>query len=146
MRRNAFDERRDLAIADEVGADRAMMCMARGCPNVWATDFGQRLCSAHRAADPSDWPRVTHEQQEAQTERAYRAQFPAEPKPVRHLSREEKLAVLQRMRTMLRAGQQPRAWIARLLARQANGEKLSPAQRDALAQASRNAVCAGADE
>ena len=76
MKRTAFDENRDQRVAEEAGADQRLMCCAHGCPNRWSVDIGKRMCSAHYAADPIEWPAVTQQQIDAQTDRAYRAQFP----------------------------------------------------------------------
>jgi hypothetical protein len=137
MKRTAFDEFNDGRTAENANADRRLMCSAHGCPNRWSVDPGQPLCSAHYHADPITWQRVTWEQQEAETDRAYKAQLPRQPKHVQLLTREQKLDALDRMRLVCRPNPDPRAWVTRLLERQARGEQLSAAQRDALAQVAR---------
>lgn len=50
----------DHRIADEVAVAQAIACQARGCPRPWTVDLdGSRLCSAHAAALPRDWPGIT---------------------------------------------------------------------------------------
>lgn len=70
---------RDERIANDVGADSALLCGAHGCPNRWAVDAGNgRLCSAHAWAGRHLWPQITQEAQDAETDRA-RAAFDAPP-------------------------------------------------------------------
>ena len=137
MKRNAFDEFNDGRMAETVNADRLLMCSAHGCPNRWSVDPGQPLCSSHYHADPVTWPQVTWEQQEAETDRAFKAQQPRQPKHVQLLTREQKLYALDQLRLLCKPNTKPRAWVDRLKAREARGEQLSAAQRDALAQVAR---------
>lgn len=70
---------RDERIANDVGADAALLCGAHGCPNRWSVDAGNgRLCSAHAWAGRHLWPQITQEAQDAETDRA-RAAFDAPP-------------------------------------------------------------------
>lgn len=70
-------QRRDERTASEAPADHSLFCSAHGCPNRWSVDGGAgRLCSAHAWAGRHLWPRITAEQQDAETERA-RAAFDA---------------------------------------------------------------------
>lgn len=62
---------RDQRIADEAHADLSLLCGATGCPNRWSVDAGNgRLCSAHAWVGRHLWPQITHEQQDAETDRA----------------------------------------------------------------------------
>jgi hypothetical protein len=74
------NQRRDQRIADDSIADRALLCIAGGCPNLWSVDAGNgRLCSAHAWADPHHWPQITQEQLDAQADRALRNASPPAP-------------------------------------------------------------------
>lgn len=128
--RRVFDERRDMAMAETAYADAALQCSVQGCPNRWSSDFGRRLCSAHAAADPADWPAVARHQADAQTDRAYRRQSLRPPSPA-PLSVEDKRAALQRLRSLFLQPVDARAWARRLRDREAAGEALSQVQRQA---------------
>jgi hypothetical protein len=95
MRRTVFDEKRDMAAAEDVNDRRELMCAAHGCPNPWSL-LSSRLCRWHSAAAPHMWPIVTREAQDAMVARQNRQ--PVEVKP---LSREDKTAILQKLRVFI---------------------------------------------
>ncbi len=131
MRRSAFDERRDAKVADDHLANHAA-CMACGAsaPRSDLSDLGGRCRDCYgrycAAANPP-W---------------YRGQ---------RFSREERIAMAQRMREVVRGMTveqgDPKAWAKALRDREAGGELLSEVQRrawrGALGQAVREA---GPDE
>ena len=125
----------DQIAADSVYVDRALMCSAAGCPNRWSVDAGGgRLCSAHAWASHHEWPSITNEQLDAETQRAIDAQTPREaqrfvkPDPVK-LSR-----YLAKLAAGIRDAQRdPRGWARALRERQEAGERLTQAQIDMLA-------------
>lgn len=128
--------RRDEAIVDDTKAERALQCTAAGCPNRWAVDAGSgKLCSAHAWRDPRDWPRITQQLVDDETERAYRAGMDTQPmEPRAPLTREQKASLGQRIRAALQRMRDlaggSRQWAHRLKAREQGGEKLTSAQRD----------------
>lgn len=124
--------RRDQRAANDAPPDHGLMCQAHGCPNVWTVDAGNgRLCSAHAWVGRHLWPQVTQEQQDAQTERAYRAQF-ARPQPVRTINKAQAKAVLRELFASLGVNKgDGRKWARDLQAREDRGEKLTQFQRDA---------------
>lgn len=134
MKRSAFDEARDLRIANEVGTDRQSMCRASGCPNAWSVNSDDRglhrLCSAHAWAEPHAWPQVTQEQHDAQTHRvlvkAVQIGQPAKPR----LTRDEKAEILLSMRDMFAGQTDPKAWAYRLRDREQCGDRLNYFLRD----------------
>jgi hypothetical protein len=124
--------RRDERIADEAFTDRALMCAATGCPNRWSVDAGRgRLCSAHAWVSAGQWPQVTQEQIDAETDRALRNAAPLAPAaPYRDIPRlrHELGRLADGMRV---ARSDPRAWARHLRDREQRGEKLTDAQRAA---------------
>ncbi len=123
---------RDRAIADDAGAEFALRCRAHGCPMLWSVNFGTKLCSAHaRCISPTEWPRVTEQLLEAETERAYYGAPPAAPAPA-PLTREEAVAQWAEVREgRLFARQAPKDWARRLKALEEGGRPLSAYQRAA---------------
>lgn len=124
--------RRDERIADDTFADRALQCVASGCPNRWSVDAGRgRLCSAHAWVSSAQWPQVTQEQLDAETERALQNAAPPAPGPVyRDIPRlRHELARLAD--GMRQARTDPRAWARSLKDREQRGERLTDAQRAA---------------
>jgi hypothetical protein len=141
--------RRDERIADDA-QDRRLMCEAHGCPNRWSVDAGGgRLCSAHQWSARAEWPRITQQLLDAETDRAYRAQAvpPSDGTPKRTLSRGEKLHVLGQLREVLqRKLGDWRAWAARLRQRHEAGENLTETQREMYRSALRMGTKAASDE
>lgn len=129
---STFGSLRDKRIADEFIGDTGLNCSASGCPNRWSYDAGTKLCTAHAAAQPHDWSRVTAEQLDAQTERAMRR--PTQPTPIRPMSKAEKVATLRDLADAFKA-QPPRRWVAILQAKKDAGEYLTHAQRTMLRDA-----------
>lgn len=125
----------DQVAADSLHVDRVLMCSATLCPNRWSVDFGGgRMCSAHAGASHHDWPRITQEQLDAETQRALDAQMPREaqrfvkPDPVK-LSR-----YLAKLAAGIRDAQRdPRGWAKALRTRYEAGERLTQAQLDMIA-------------
>lgn len=103
MKRTAFDESRDDRIATETAVDRRFMCIATGCPNRWSVDAGKgRMCSAHAWSEPHQWPSVTQEQLDAETDWA---RYAAAERPAKApLSASEKVGILRRLRAFLQGG------------------------------------------
>lgn len=126
------DLKRDQRTADAFYGDAALNCSAHGCPNRWSYDAGTKLCTAHAAAQPHDWARVTAEQLDAQAELAVRQ--PSRPIPIRPLSHAEKIATLRKLAAVFKA-KPSRGWIADLQARKDAGEYLTAAQRTMLRDA-----------
>lgn len=130
-----MSSRTDQRVVDSAYADRALQCSAAGCPNVWSVDAGGgRLCSAHAWASLHEWPSITQQQLDAETQRAIDAQNPREaqrfvkPDPVK-LSR-----YLKKLAAGIRDAQRdPRGWVRALRERQEAGERLTQAQIDMLA-------------
>ena len=129
---STFGSLRDKRIADEFIGDTGLNCTASGCPNRWSFDAGTKLCTAHAGAQPHDWARVTAEQLDAQTERAMRR--PAQPTPIRPMSKAEKVATLRNLADVFKA-KPARGWIADLQAKKDRGEYLTHAQRTMLKDA-----------
>ena len=106
-------QRRDQrTAADTPQADtRDLMCRADYCPNRWSVDGGRgRCCSAHAWASTHRWPEITREQQDAETERAWRqANPPPAPEP---MPQEARRAALQELRAALAGADKPnpKAW------------------------------------
>lgn len=132
MKRTNFESFVDRKVADDFLGDTGLNCSAHGCPNRWSFDAGTKLCTAHAAAQPHDWSRVTAEQLDAQTERAMRR--PAQPTPIRPMSKAEKVTTLRDLADAFKA-QPPRRWIAILQAKKESGEYLTHAQRTMLKDA-----------
>lgn len=135
-------QRRDQRAADELPPDHGLMCQAQGCPNRWSVDAGSgRLCSAHAWVGRHLWPQITQEQQDAETERVYQAQFPRRaPSPEVTISaKAEAIARLQGLVAAMRGNQRDgRQWARRLryceLKRDGvlpNGQRMTQYQRDA---------------
>lgn len=132
-------QRRDQRAADELPPDHGLMCQAQGCPNRWSVDAGSgRLCSAHAWVGRHLWPQITQEQQDAETERVYRAQFPAQrAAPI--VDKGAAIAALRAFVASLRSSQRDgRQWARRLryceLKRDGvlpNGQRMTQYQRDA---------------
>lgn len=124
---------RDQRIVEDAQAEDKLMCQAHNCPNRWSVDAGQgKLCSAHAWADPMDWGAVTsqiHSRQLMGIQKRYE-------EPVKRMTAEEKLAVLENLKTVLKGPKDPKAWAHKLRQREGAGESLSRIQksmwRDAL--------------
>ena len=123
---------RDQRIADDFHGDSSLNCSAHGCPNRWSFDCGTRLCTAHAAAQPHDWERVSYEQRSAVTERAMRR--PAQPTPIRPPTHAEKIDTLKNLASVFKA-KPARGWIADLQAKKDAGQYLTHAQRTMLKDA-----------
>jgi hypothetical protein len=95
----------DQRVADEAEDDRALMCMAVGCPRRWSVSGDRgRACSAHYWAERADWPRITEAVLRAETDRA----LVAAAKPVAPVSPEQRaqaLAALAKFAVLVRTGQ-----------------------------------------
>lgn len=126
---------RDQRVADDAieRDETQLMCQADGCPHRWsvAEGFGDRirgLCSAHRWTDPRHWDAVT---QRLHWRMADQSRRDMQPQAAPRLSRDEKVALLQRVRAILTSQQDggSKAWAESLRDREQRGEKLSPAQR-----------------
>ena len=130
MKRSKFDESRDQRIADEGAPDRKMMCSANGCPNLWSTSDGH-LCRWHAEAPAHRWPEVTREMHDHITDKAL--SFCNDKPTPPHLGREDKSAILERLRAWVTGPKDPRAWICDLEDKEHDGERLSPMQKHALA-------------
>jgi hypothetical protein len=109
------------------------MCAAKGCPNRWSLSIGgeKGTCSAHAWALPREWPEITRQLLDGETDRALRnAVAESQPAP-RPLGRIERQQLMHRLRTM-GSGQvgrrQGKAWAEELQQRHARGEKQTPAQ------------------
>lgn len=133
MIRTKFDETRDQRIAIESGADLALMCRAPGCPNRWSVDGPQgRCCSAHAWVSDGQWPQITAQQQDAETQRAWDRQQPQARDRQESLTRQQKVALLQSVRGMFKGSSRgPREWAHELRRREQAGELLPQAVRDA---------------
>lgn len=133
MSRMKFDDARDQRIATESGADLALMCRAPGCPNRWSVESAQgRCCSAHAWASEAQWPQITAQQQDAETQRAWERQQPAQTERAVSLTRQQKVALLQSVRGMCKGSNRgPREWAHELRRREQAGELLTQAARDA---------------
>jgi len=125
--RSHFDDKRDMAIANDHGDRSKLMCGATGCPNIWTLD-SSKLCRWHSAAPAHQWPVVTQELLEAVTDAVLERQ---RPKPVAPpLSRADKTAILQKMRGLfVTTAKDPKAWAKALQEREQSGERLSSTQR-----------------
>lgn len=134
---------RDERIAEEVGADRALMCGAIDCPNLWSVDAGNgRLCSAHAWVGRHLWPQITQEQQDAETERAWRA---ANRSPQAEQHPRHDPARLARALSKLNQAKDPIGWAKRLRwceqergGRLPSGQTMTQFQRDAWRQVLRD--------
>lgn len=124
----------------DTNVEARLMCQANGCPNRWAVDAGGgRLCSAHQWASRPLWPQVTQEQQDAETDRAFRnANRPTEP--VEHPRRDP--ARLAAALAKLAQQKDSLAWAKRLrwceekrAGRLPNGTPMTEFQRQAWRQA-----------
>lgn len=125
------DARRDQAVAEDAGISRSLMCGAYGCPNRWSVD-PPRMCSAHAWAEPHQWPSITQQQIDAETQRAIASSGPKESQ--RFVTPDP--AKLRRYLTRLAQGirdqqRTPRGWAERLREREEAGERLTPAQKEA---------------
>lgn len=121
-------------IEADMDAESKLMCQAHNCPNRWSVDIGHgKLCSAHAWADPMDWGMITGEINSRRITGLTHREPPANnPIPL-----EEKLEILNIMRTLFKVPQDPKAWAHRLRERERNGETLSKVQRDAWREALR---------
>ena len=137
MKRSKFDETRDQRIADEVGVSSALMCAAHGCPNLWSTSDGH-LCRWHIEAPAHRWPEVTREMHDHITDQAL--SFCNDKPGYQLMSREEKGAILARLRAWVAGPKDPRAWICDLEDKEHDGERLSPMQKLALEQVRRQSA------
>lgn len=126
----------DQRMADDAHDALAMQCAAHGCPNPWSVDGPMgRCCSAHAWSDRHLWPRITQEQQDAATQRAFEAAQrqehggdgahrrtrPTTPEEREHFDRQ---FALMGTRT---GGVH---WAKRLLVREERGQRLTLAQRE----------------
>jgi hypothetical protein len=120
---------RDKRIADEAAPANPPGCRAAGCPLPWSTDFGGApLCTYHgRCSSAHEWPRVTQQLLDIETERALNG--PRSPKPQRYATRADGVAALQKLRQMGRGD--PKLWARRLQWREENGRTLTRFQREA---------------
>lgn len=125
----------DQIAADSFHVDRALMCSAAGCPNRWSVDAGGgRLCGAHAWASPHEWPSITSEQLDAETQRALDAQTPREAQRFVKPDPEKLSRYLGKLSAGIRDAQRdPRGWAKALRKRQEAGERLTQAQLDMLA-------------
>lgn len=121
----------DQRVADDAIADRSLLCSASGCPNRWSLNFGKPLCRAHAFAEPHQWPQVTQEQLDAETDRALAAAAPKLQATVTHWSMADKRALLKRLREVFATPVDPRAWARNLRDRERSGARLTQAQRTA---------------
>lgn len=129
MKRSAFDAAADQVAADRSGPDLKSMCHAHGCPNRWSSSV-EHLCRWHAEAKPETWPRVTEDLEWEITEKARMRGMPLfAPEPV---SSQRKREILRRLRKVLTEPKDDHAWLARLRARAASGERMSAAQKHAL--------------
>ena len=106
-------QRRDERIAEEATSTdtRGLMCKADFCPNRWSVDGGLgKCCSAHAWAPAHCWPHITREQQDAETERAFRAANPRPPAP--QMTWPQRKAAMQALRVALSGANKPdpKAW------------------------------------
>jgi len=132
VKRSSFDSFVDRKVADDYLGDTSLNCSAHGCPNRWSYDAGTKLCTAHAGAQPHNWSRVTAEQLDAHTARAVRR--PAQPTPIRPMSKVEKIATLRNLADVFKA-KPARGWIADLQAKKDAGAYLTHAQRTMLRDA-----------
>ena len=133
VKRSSFESFVDRKVADDFLSDSGLGCSAHGCPNRWSFDAGTKLCTAHAAAQPHDWARVTAEQLDAQTQRAMRR--PLQPTPIRPPTHAEKIDTLKNLASVFKA-KPARGWIADLQAKKDAGQYLTHAQRTMLKDAS----------
>ena len=132
MKRSAFDDRRDQATAEDAyprGFTPDQMCSADHCPSRWSI-ASTKLCSAHHGAPKLDWPLITQRQRNADTE-AILVQQNTVPPVVPKLTRDEKLGILAKLRSLFvdQQPKDPKAWAKALRARERAGERLSVMQR-----------------
>lgn len=137
MKRTAFDASRDQRIANEGDRDSSLDCLADGCPNPASYYPGMLtlhevrrrcgFCSAHAFTDPSHWPRITEEQQDALLARQSAPQKP-KASPTYAMPKANRDALLQRMRIAFSGHPNPRAWAEKLRDRHRAGDNLTPAQ------------------
>lgn len=122
---------RDQRNADAAHDDRALMCVAGGCPNLWSVDAGDgRLCSAHAASENRHWPQITQEQLDALADRALRNASPPAPPPRPDVARlRSELGRLAQ--SMRERAQSPREWAHKLRDRNQCGERLTSAHVEA---------------
>jgi len=133
--------------------DRSRLCRADGCPNHWHLDTGDgRFCRFHYGQPAHMWTQITGEQLDAEALRGDEQHRALDETSVKlsFASQREIAARLALVCAALRVGgNNPRAWIARLQARQAAGERLTQPQRHCLAAATENrseAVPGGSDD
>ena len=127
---STYRDRADQRIANDAGNDKKLMCSAHNCPNLWSTSDGN-LCRWHADAEPHQWPQVTHELQDAITDRIVNRERPVAAPLV---SFNEKKVILGRLRTVLTEPKNQREWIERLRAKAAANQPLSAMQKHCLAQ------------
>jgi hypothetical protein len=145
MRRTPFDPSRDQQVADDASIGQSLQCAAQGCPNVWSVDIGNgRLCSWHHWKPAHLWPQITAELQDevrrrsrvkAQAASGIRHEFDDEGPS--SYTPQERLAMALHLRDGLAAmgKQDPKAWARALRDREAAGERLTSAQKDAWREA-----------
>jgi hypothetical protein len=137
MKRDAFHQGNDRRVADDHYGDRSLMCAAAGCPNRWSVSMGSApCCSAHAWADPSTWPRITHEQLYEQTARAQRRAEAGKAEPDRKPDVPRLRSELAALGETIRLRQRdPKAWARTLRDREQGGSNLSDVQRRAWREA-----------
>jgi hypothetical protein len=100
-KQTAFERAVDQRVADESTSYDPLMCRAKGCPNRWSVDSGDRgvnhLCSAHAWSDSRDWPQITQAQNDLATDRAMPKHTPSVPL----LSAKVKLEILHALKAAL---------------------------------------------
>jgi hypothetical protein len=124
--------RTDQRVADEAAVDQSLLCSAHGCPNRWSVDAGHgKACRAHAWAQPHDWPQITVEQQDAETDRALRAMQP----PLHQATPTPDPGRLRRVLARLRldsGSRTPAMKVAERLRAMAAQRHLNPAQAEML--------------
>lgn len=135
--------RRDERVADDATVPTGLMCAASGCPNRWSVDGGgMRCCSAHAWAETREWPRITAQQQDAETDRAYRGSLAdaAPPAPAPKADPRRLAAALSRLKVGASSGRSPRQRVVDRLREIERDRPLTLAQREILAVCSRDSL------
>lgn len=130
-----YQARRDQRIADNHGTDQSLMCAASGCPNRWSVSLGngRGTCGAHAWAPAEHWPGITQREVDRETERAYAVatQQPAAQHRNPGACPPHLRGRLEAAKRVLAQSQPSRDWAHRLRDREARGDNLTEAQRDA---------------
>jgi hypothetical protein len=114
----------------ESGPDRSLMCKAQGCPNRWSVDKGDGgLCSAHAWSQAREWPAITQQQLDAETDRARWAQ--REKPAAAPMTAERRRKILADLIALTSAPKTGREWAVALRDREQGGELLTRTQREA---------------